>query len=105
MPYRCSDDSLELAVKVIPKAARDAIVGTREDAAGRRRLVVRVRAAPDKGKANAAVIALLAKTLHLPKSVITITAGETARDKRLRIAATGKDVIARLAALCDDGKT
>ncbi len=105
MPYRPTDDGLELAVKVMPKAGRDAIVGTREDAAGRRRLVVRVKAAPDKGKANAAVVALLAKALRLPKSAVTITAGETARDKRLRIAATDQDVVARLARLCGDGKT
>jgi uncharacterized protein len=40
---------------------------------------------PDKGKANAAVIALLAKTLGLPKSSIAVTAGHTARLKTIRI--------------------
>ncbi len=105
MPYRRTDDGLEVAVKVIPKAGRDAIVGTRMDAAGGRRLVVRVSAAPEKGKANAAVIALLAKALGVPKSAIAVVAGETAREKRLRIAAEDEDVIARLSALADDGKT
>ncbi len=104
MPYRRTDDGLELMVKVVPKAGRDAIVGIREDAAGRRRLLVRVSAAPEKGKANAAVVALLAKALHLPKSAITVMAGETAREKRLHIAAADAHVIARLVALCGDGR-
>ena len=95
MPYRRTDDGLELMVKVVPKAGRDAIVGIREDAAGRRRLLVR---------ANAAVVALLAKALHLPKSAITVMAGETAREKRLHIAAADAHVIARLVALCGDGR-
>ena len=105
MPYRRTDDGLELVVKVMPKAGRDAIVGTRTDAAGRRRLVVRVSAAPEKGKANAAVIALLARALRVPKSAIAVVAGETARDKRLTIATRDEDVVARLAALADGGKT
>jgi len=48
-------------------------------------LRLRVAAVPDKGKANAAVIALLAKALGLPKSALSITAGDTARLKTLRI--------------------
>ncbi|RMF68418.1 MAG: DUF167 domain-containing protein [Alphaproteobacteria bacterium] len=104
MPWRRIDDGLELAVKVVPKAGRDAIAGVRADAAGSRRLLIRVSAAPEKGKANAAVIALLARALRLPKSAIAVIAGETAREKRLRIASADEKVIARLAALCDDRK-
>lgn len=40
-----------------------------------------VTAAPDKGKANAAVIRVLAEFLDVPQSRITITRGETARTK------------------------
>ena len=48
-------------------------------------LRIRVRAVPDKGKANAAVIGLLAKALGLPKSAIALVAGDTARLKTLRL--------------------
>lgn len=48
-------------------------------------LRLRVKAVPDKGKANAAVIALLSKALGTPKSAITLIAGDTARLKTLRI--------------------
>ena len=49
-------------------------------------LVVRVRAAPVEGAANAALTRLLAKTLHLPKSAVTLVAGDSARLKRIHIA-------------------
>jgi uncharacterized protein YggU (UPF0235/DUF167 family) len=48
-------------------------------------LRIRVKAVPDKGKANAAVLALLAKALGLPKSALSVTSGETARLKTIGI--------------------
>lgn len=49
-------------------------------------LKIAVTAPPDKGKANAAVVALLAKTFGVAKSSVTVVAGETDRRKVLRIA-------------------
>ncbi|WP_303810620.1 DUF167 domain-containing protein [Sandarakinorhabdus limnophila] len=46
---------------------------------------VRVTATPEAGKANAAVLALLAKALGVPKSALSIVRGETGRDKRVRL--------------------
>lgn len=77
--------STTLRLRVTPNAGRDAIEGFESLADGTEVLRIRVSAVPDKGKANAAVIALLAKTLRLPKSAFAITAGETARLKTLRI--------------------
>ena len=77
--------SVTLRLRVTPNAGRDAIEGFETLADGTEVLRIRVAAVPDKGKANAAVIALLAKTLHLPKSSIVLTAGETARLKTIRI--------------------
>lgn len=51
---------------------------------------------PDKGKANAAVIALLAKALDVPKSRIGVTAGDTARLKTIEIAGDGATLVAKL---------
>ncbi|WP_112321602.1 DUF167 domain-containing protein [Oceanibium sediminis] len=69
------DDAGRLAVKVTPGAKRTAVT---EDAQGVR---VFVRAAPDKGKANAAVRALLAERLGIARSCIRLIRGETARSK------------------------
>ncbi len=68
-----------LAVRVTPKAAANAI----EVKGGRVR--VRVTAPPDKGKANKAVVALVAAALGAPKSAVEIVRGETGREKLLRI--------------------
>lgn len=96
-PYRLSPTGLSLFVRVTPNAGRDAIEGVerRDDRSAVLRL--RVKAVPDKGKANAGVIGLLAKALGVPKSAIAVTAGDTARQKTLAIAGDGAD----LAALID----
>lgn len=76
---------VRLHIRATPNAGLDRIDGfeTRDD--GATVLRVSVSAVPDKGKANAALIALLARTLGVPKSAITLVAGETARFKTLEI--------------------
>ena len=63
-------------VKVQPKASRDQVVGYREGV-----LQLRVTAPPDKGRANAAVVSLLAEALGVAKSSVRIVRGQTSRDK------------------------
>ena len=84
-------------MRLTPKAAKDAVEGWAEDEQGRRYLKVRVRAAPIEGRANEALIALLAKTLDLPKSRLRLVAGDTARLKRVEIDAAEEAVLNRLA--------
>jgi len=74
---------MRLRLRVTPNAGRDAIEGFEFLADGTQVLRLRVAAVPDKGKANAAVIAILAKALGLPKSALQLVAGETARLKTL----------------------
>jgi uncharacterized protein len=62
-------------------------------------LRVRVSAVPDKGKANAAVVALIAKALDVPKSAVSVTSGETARLKTLALVGDGAALAARIDAL------
>jgi uncharacterized protein YggU (UPF0235/DUF167 family) len=92
-------EGLELALRVTPNAGVDRIEGVeiRDDGAAVLRL--RVTAVPDGGKANAAVVALLARGLDLPKSAIAIVTGETSRLKRVRISGDGAVLAARMAAL------
>ncbi len=73
--------------------------GWAEGAGGQRYLKARVRAVPEGGKANAALIALLAETLDVPKSALRIASGASARLKRIEIAGDSGKLAARLEAL------
>jgi len=97
--YRLSPTGLSLFVRVTPNAGRDAIEGVEIRDDGTAVLRLRVKAVPDKGRANAAVIALLAKALGIPKSAITLTAGDTARQKTLALSGDATALAAALAAL------
>lgn len=83
--FRTTETGLLLFLRVTPNAGRDSIDGaeTRDD--GTTVLRVRVSAVPDKGKANAAVIALLAKSLGIGKSNVTLVSGDTSRMKTLAV--------------------
>jgi len=84
-PVAKTDDGVTVAIRVSPRARSSRIDGTVADADGRRAVKIAVTSVPEGGKANAAVIALLAKAWHVPKSSITIEAGAAARRKILRI--------------------
>lgn len=77
---------LRLEILVQPGAGRNEVEGPREEAGGAYVLKLRVTAPPEGGKANAAVIKLLAKALHLPKSAFEIDRGASSRRKSLTIA-------------------
>lgn len=70
----------ELLVKVVPGASRNEIKGWLGE-----ELKIRVSAAPEKGKANKAVCALLAERLGLPTSSVVVVKGQGSPRKRLRI--------------------
>jgi uncharacterized protein YggU (UPF0235/DUF167 family) len=76
---------LRLTVRVTPRGGRDAVEGWGRDEADRPVLRLRVSAAADDGAANAAVIALLAKTLGRPKSAIRLLRGAAARVKQIEV--------------------
>lgn len=92
--YRIEPGGVLLAVRLTPRAARDALGGVAVLPDGRPVALARVRALPADGDANAALVALLAKGLRLPKSAVTIAAGHTARLKQVRIAGD-PDALAR----------
>ncbi|MCP3736392.1 DUF167 domain-containing protein [Sphingomonas sp. RP10(2022)] len=79
--WAARDDGIVLAVRVTPRGRRNALVaGTDEH------LAARLAAAPVDGKANAALIALVADRFGVAKRAVTLVAGETARVKRLHVA-------------------
>lgn len=75
-----TDGSVIFAVRVSPRASRDAIGGVHDGA-----LKVKLTAPPVDGAANAALIKLLSKKLGVAKGAVTIIAGDTSRTKRVRI--------------------
>lgn len=74
-----------ITIKLTPKASRNAIQGWGVDADGVPVLKVSVTAVPEKGKANAALINLLAKEWRLPKGNFRLIRGETDRLKQLEV--------------------
>ena len=78
---------LRLRVRLTPNAASDRIDGPLELSDGSRVLAARVRAVPEKGRANQSLVALLAKALDLPKKSVGIERGHTSRLKTVDISA------------------
>lgn len=76
---------MRLIVHLTPKASHNKIEGWAFDENGQKVLRVKVTAVPENGKANEALIKLLAKTLHLSKSKISFIRGETSRIKHLEV--------------------
>ncbi|MGR9158709.1 DUF167 domain-containing protein [Rhizobium leguminosarum] len=95
-PWSLFDDHLRLAVRLTPNGGRDAIDGIEADAEGEAFLKARVTAVPEKGKANKALILLIAKSLRIPKSSVSLVSGETARKKILRIDGDPEDLVKKL---------
>ena len=78
-------DSVQITVKLTPKAAKNEIKGWDTDLFGKKTLKANVTVIPEKGKANKALIALLSKHYGMPKSAFTIIRGQTSRLKIIEI--------------------
>lgn len=96
-PGRDPPDLL-LRVHVQPGAGRSAVMGRHGDA-----LKVKVGAPPDGGRANAALLGLVASILGIPESRVTLHSGASSRSKRLRIAGVEGAELGRLLELAVAG--
>lgn len=94
--YRTVPDGVIVAIRLTPKAARDSLDGVGNLADGSQAAMARVQALPAKGAANAALVALLAKDLKIPKRSIAIIGGAGARLKRIRIAGDGSSLATKI---------
>jgi len=90
---RPSGGRLLVAVKAMPGARRSEVAGLRDG-----RLLVRVAAQPEKGKANEELVDCLAEALGLRKADIALVAGATSRQKMLSLPAACEAELRRLAA-------
>jgi uncharacterized protein (TIGR00251 family) len=70
-----------LDVRVVPRAGRSGIAGTRDGA-----LLVRLNASPVDGAANAELIEVLANALEIPRRMVRLVSGDRGRNKRIHVA-------------------
>jgi len=96
---RLGERGASFQVRLTPKGGRDAVEGWTKGADGLPYLKARVRAVPEGGKANDALVELLCATLKVPKSAVRIASGGSARLKRIEIAGDGALLAARLEGL------
>ena len=103
-PFRALANGVRVAVRVQPRASRARIDGVEERGDGVSALKVRVTEAPEGGKANAAVVKLLAKAWGLPRSAMSVVAGAKERNKSVFIAGDAAELMKRLEAWAADRK-
>jgi len=85
VPWRVDKGALVVQVRLTPRGGRDRLEGVETLADGRAVLKVRVRAAPEKGHANAALEELMAEAVGVPKSAVSVVTGGTSRVKSVRV--------------------
>ena len=86
LPFAAAPDGLRLAVRLTPKASVARIIGLAREADGGVALKVAVTAPPEAGKANDALLALVAELLDLRRRDVTLALGATNRRKLVHVA-------------------
>jgi uncharacterized protein len=83
-------ESALLRIRVQPRAKRDEVVGERAGA-----IVIRLKAPPVDGKANAALIEFIANAARVPRSRVEIVRGATGREKTVRVSGVAEQDLRR----------
>lgn len=99
VPWTAAPGHLRLRVRLTPRAGMDRIDGVAALSDGSAVLQARVRAVPESGAANDALIRLLARALDLPRSRLRVAGGQTSRIKEITIEGEPAAVAAALAEL------
>ena len=85
MAWETVADGLFLRVRLTPNARRDAVTGVAADQDGVAWMTASVTAVPEDGRANKALIKMLAKAFRMPKGAVAIVRGSASRNKTLRL--------------------
>ena len=88
IPVQMATGAISFAVKVHPRAKKDAITGQIGDA-----LKLSLTAPPIDGRANEACIEFFAKLLKVPRSSVTIASGQRSRAKAIRVAGVSAEEV------------
>jgi uncharacterized protein len=95
-PLRLAHDGLRVAIRLSPRAKADRLLAI-ATAQGGRVLKVSVTAPAESGRANEALLRLLARAWHLRRSDLSIITGSTSRNKAVRVAGDPRRLIDRIA--------
>jgi uncharacterized protein len=98
-PWAVREGGVVVTVRLTPKSSRDEIAGVERLSDGRAVLKARVRAVPEAGAANEALIRLLAKFLSMAPSGLRLESGQTSRVKTIHMAGDSVALAAKLAKL------
>lgn len=98
-PWRQTLDGVTIVCRLTPKGGRDAIDGVATLSDGMRVLLVRVRSAPEDGKANDALCGLIAGKLGVAASKVRLVAGAKSRVKQIAVTGEVEGLMGRLGAL------
>ena len=91
LAVRRDGERLSFTIRVTPRASANTVAGERDGV-----LLVRVTAPPVEGKANDAMVALLAKLLGTPRGAIQVVSGAGARTKRVSVPRDAEAALQRL---------
>ena len=93
---RIQRGTVTVTVRLSPRASRTAVTGLATDPGGGTAVKASVTAVPEAGKANEALLRLLAKEWRLPRSSLTIATGAGDRRKTVAVAGDPEVIAARL---------
>ena len=97
-------DGVRIAVRLTPRAQAERIQGIATEADGSVVLKVAVVPAPERGKANDALLRLLAKRWRLPRTSLRLVSGAAQRRKTLHLAGEPKALLARLQSWLEESR-
>lgn len=89
-------DGAVLSVRLTPKSSKNALIGLRDAADGSQKLAIKVTAVPEKGKANAVLLKLIAKSLHVPVGNVDLLSGHSSRNKEVLVSGETKAIMAQI---------
>ena len=101
-PYSMNDSGIRLAIRLTPKASHASINGMARTNDGQAYVKATVTAPAEGGKANRALLKLLARELRQPASTMHIASGATARQKSIQIAGNPANLKKRLELFCGE---
>jgi uncharacterized protein (TIGR00251 family) len=96
-PIRLTHDGLRIAIRLSPRAKADRLLAVVAEAKGGHVVKASVAAAPEGGRANEALLQLLARAWHLPRRDLSIVAGSTSRTKTVHVAGDPRQLIDKIA--------
>lgn len=96
MPFSPHKNGVSVAIRLQPGGRKDAVLGLADRADGGKALKCAVTAPPEDGKANDALIRMLAKTWGLPKGALSLISGETNKNKVLLVSGDTAALVKKL---------